>query len=72
MLVLSRKPGQRIIIDGQTVLEVIDFSRGKVRLGFTAPKSIRIDREEIHYRRAEGFEDKAHTAAVLSLDNPTI
>ena len=55
-LVLSREPKEAVIItlDGRecrvTVLEV----RGsKVRLGFSAPREVRIDREEVAERRKD-------------------
>ena len=58
MLVLTRKKGtKKKPIEGQTkvfigddiVLDIleIDFRHGFVRLGFEAPKSVRIRREEV-------------------------
>lgn len=46
MLVISRRIGERIVIDKDTVLEVLKFDRGKVYLGFAAPRSVSIEREE--------------------------
>lgn len=51
MLVLSRKLGEKITVvcpDG-TPLEVtvVDIDRGKIRLGFDAPNSYRIYRNEL-------------------------
>jgi carbon storage regulator len=64
MLVLSRKKGESVVIedhDGQEIIVTIcAVEGGKVRVGITAPRSMRIDREEIHERRqAEtiNFED---------------
>ncbi len=47
MLVLTRKAGQRIVIDGRIVVSVEEIAEGKVRLGFIADKSVAINREEI-------------------------
>ena len=50
MLVLSRKEGERIIVNGPCVIEVVRFGptgKGNVRLGITAEKSVQILREEI-------------------------
>lgn len=51
MLVLSRKVGEKVIVflpDGETlVVCVTETDRGHVRLGFDAPKSLRIYREEL-------------------------
>lgn len=48
MLVLSRKTGQKIVIDDDIVIEVLEVSRnGQVRLGVTAPADVLILREEL-------------------------
>lgn len=47
MLVLSRKLGEKILIDGGIVLTVVDIDRGKIRLGIEAPKGTKIFREEL-------------------------
>ena len=54
MLVLTRRPGERIILTigaGQVIaVEVLDVRNGAARLGLTAPPSVRIDRAEVHDR----------------------
>jgi carbon storage regulator len=47
MLVLSRRIGEKILIGEDIVLEVTDVSRGRVRIGIVAPKSVRIVRGEL-------------------------
>lgn len=51
MLVLTRRVRECIILtapDGtQTVLHVLGIAGGCVRLGFDAPKSVRIERDNI-------------------------
>ena len=49
MLVLSRREGQSIRIDGPCVVTLIEIDefRAKVKLGFEAEKSVRILRTEI-------------------------
>lgn len=59
MLVLSRKRGEKILINpgqpDEIVLSVVEIRSDKVRLGIVAPPSVRIDREELLERRnAEG------------------
>jgi carbon storage regulator len=56
MLVLTRRIGEEIVIDGNIRIKVLEGRGDRVRLGITAPKSVRIDREEVHERRAE-FSD---------------
>ena len=50
MLVLSRKRGQSIVIDGQILISVVDLGRGRVQIGVTAPQEMSIHREEIQQR----------------------
>jgi carbon storage regulator len=47
MLILSRKPGDAIIIDGGIRVVVLACDGGGVRLGIEAPRSVGIVREEI-------------------------
>jgi carbon storage regulator len=51
MLVLTRHSGQQLVIDDNIVLTVVAIDGNKVRLGVTAPKSVRVDRQEVHSRR---------------------
>jgi len=47
MLILSRRPGDAILIDGGIRVVVIECDQRGVRLGIEAPSSIGIVREEI-------------------------
>lgn len=47
MLVLSRKIGEKILIGKDITLVVVEVDRGKVRLGFDAPRDVTILREEL-------------------------
>ena len=53
MLVLSRKPGERILIGESVVLTVAAMKGGKVRLAFEAPREILIIRQELGDGRRE-------------------
>lgn len=48
MLVLSRKIGEVITIGSTVKITVLGFSRGVVRLGIEAPKSIPVHRKEVY------------------------
>jgi carbon storage regulator len=48
MLVLSRKKNERIIIDQNIVITIVEIRGDKVRLGIEAPKEIPIHRSEVH------------------------
>ncbi len=56
MLVINRKVGQEIVIGDNIVIRVIEVKDGKVRIGVTAPKEIRVDRQEIHELRRKENE----------------
>ena len=47
MLVLSRKPSERIHIGDNIVITIVRVSGQTVRVGIDAPKEIRIMREEL-------------------------
>jgi carbon storage regulator len=46
MLVLRRKAGERIVINDSIEVTVLRVHGGKVRLGFTAPPSVHVLRQE--------------------------
>ncbi|MDG1891520.1 MAG: carbon storage regulator CsrA [Verrucomicrobiota bacterium] len=48
MLVLSRKTGESIIIDGQITVHILKSDKETVKIGVDAPKDIPIFRKEIH------------------------
>lgn len=47
MLVLSRKPNEKIVIDGGIVVTVLKVDSHNVRLGIEAPDQVRIVRAEL-------------------------
>jgi carbon storage regulator len=50
MLVLSRKPGDTVVIDGSIKVTVIELRGNMVRLGVEAPRDVRVRREELAAR----------------------
>ncbi len=48
MLVLSRKPGEAIVIGGGIRLRVLEVRGNHVRLGVEAPAEVNVVREELH------------------------
>jgi carbon storage regulator len=51
MLVLSRKVGERVVIDGEIVVEVLEAGAGRIRLGIEAPRDTGVWREELVSKR---------------------
>ncbi|REJ72279.1 MAG: carbon storage regulator [Planctomycetota bacterium] len=47
MLVLSRKPGERILIGDDVAVTIVRIGPNTVRLGIDAPKHLNIVREEL-------------------------
>jgi carbon storage regulator len=47
MLVLTRKAGERIVIDDSIVVEVLEVQGNRVRIGIQAPQGVTILREEL-------------------------
>jgi carbon storage regulator len=71
MLVLTRKPGQSIMIGDGVEVQVLSVAGEKVRLGITAPRDVSIFRNEVYDRienqnaaEAPEEEDEGTNAAV--------
>ena len=47
MLILSRRVGESITIGNDVVVKVVALSGNQIRLGITAPRGVRVLREEI-------------------------
>ncbi len=47
MLKLERRAGERVIVGDDIIVEVLEVRGQIVKLGFDAPRSVRIYREEI-------------------------
>ena len=51
MLVLTRRVGEEIVIGNDIRVMVVAIQGDKVRIGISAPPSVRVDRKEVHERR---------------------
>lgn len=56
MLVLTRKLGEEIVIGGDIRITVVEAANGRVKLGIVAPKTVRVDRAEVHELREQADE----------------
>ncbi len=60
MLVLTRKVGERLVINGNVTVTVLGLRGNQVRIGVAAPLEVPVHREEIYQRilkeRADGAE----------------
>lgn len=50
MLVLSRKAGEKIVVDGNITIEVLKVKGNRLTLGITAPASVKVLRGELNDR----------------------
>ena len=57
MLVLTRNSGETIIIDGRIEVKILGIRGGRVRVGVSAPESLRVDRAEVHWRRTQSPQE---------------
>ena len=58
MLVLTRRVGESIVIADDIRITVVSIRGDRVRIGVAAPDDIRVDRLEIHERRARAMEEE--------------
>jgi len=59
MLVLSRKKGQAIIIDGRIEVTVLEVEGDTVKIGIAAPREVQITRKELLQSVKETNEEAA-------------
>jgi carbon storage regulator len=65
MLVLTRRPGESIIVGENIVITVIEIKGGQVRIGIDAPREVEVYREEIYEQvRQENLAAIANVDAV--------
>jgi carbon storage regulator len=53
MLILSRKPGERVLVGEDVEVIVLEVDGDRVKLGFEAPRYVPICRAEIHRELAD-------------------
>lgn len=53
MLILTRRIGERLMIDDDVVISILGVKGNQVRIGIDAPKEVAVHREEIYNRIQE-------------------
>ena len=66
MLILSRKLGESIVIDGKTVVKIMRVDGDLVKLGIQAPAEVPVHRQEVYVEIQENNE-KAMTTIKVKL-----
>lgn len=65
MLRIARRAGERVIVGGEVVIEVLEVKGATVRLGIEAPRSVSIYREELWLEIKRENEAAANAPAEL-------
>lgn len=53
MLVLSRKVGEKLVIDGNITVEVVKIQGNRITLGLVAPADVKILRGELNQHQLQ-------------------
>jgi len=76
MLIIARKPGEKITIGDDTVITLLEVKDNQVRVGIEAPRHITVHRQEVYDRIKKANQASAkidlsammEAADVLTLD----
>lgn len=74
MLVLTRRPGESIVIGSDVTVTVLEVRGDQIRIGIEAPRSVKVHREEvvreIERTNAEAIASAARAAALRQVRRP--
>lgn len=70
MLVLSRKNGQKIIINDDIEITILESKFDSCKIAINAPKDVKIYREEV-YKQIQLANKMSNTASVEAIDSLT-
>jgi carbon storage regulator len=70
MLIITRRPGERLVLGDDIRIEVIEVAGNTVRLGVDAPRSLPVYREEL-WAAVKQENEAAAKAANVKLPSPS-
>jgi carbon storage regulator len=59
MLIVTRRPGERVMVGDQVVITVIEVKGSSVRIGIDAPRAVPVYREEIYAAMQQSRNDES-------------
>ncbi len=65
MLILSRRINEKIVIDDDIVVSIVEVRGDQVKLGIEAPRNVKVFREEVFNAIQEENRKAAASAATL-------
>lgn len=68
MLVLTRKPGERLVISDNIVITVVEVKGDNIRIGIEAPRDVKVFRGEIYDAIVAENRQAALTTGPAGLD----
>lgn len=68
MLVLSRKEGQSIVLDGGIEIKITEINTNQVKIGIVAPPNVKVYRQEL-YATIEENQKAAKAASTDAVKN---
>ncbi len=71
MLVLTRRPGEELVVNGNIIVRVERIANGSVRIGIDAPREITVNRREVEKRIAQEGRLKPLVLPVASVPAAT-
>ncbi len=73
MLVLTRRPGESVVVGHEVTITVLEVRQDQVRIGVDAPRSVTIHRQEVYdqiVRENAGAVTSADAARKLAEQGP--
>lgn len=74
MLILSRKTGESIVIDGRIVVKIVRVDGETIKVGVSAPAHVPVHREEVYQEirknNEEAMTDKRQLLPKLPISEP--
>ncbi|MEZ6134131.1 MAG: carbon storage regulator [Pirellulaceae bacterium] len=65
MLVLSRKVGEKLVIDGNITVEIVRIQGNRITLGLVAPADVKILRSELNQKTAKAATTETNEDGLL-------